>query len=35
MDLIDDSYLLAEDLPRVLRQAERHWDYLMEGVETD
>jgi hypothetical protein len=26
IDLIGDGYLLAEDLPRVLESASRHWD---------
>ena len=30
MDLIGDGLLLERDLPRVLRNAGRHWDYLME-----
>ena len=28
--LVDDGYLLAEDLAPILAQAARHWDYLME-----
>jgi len=28
--LVDDGYLLAEDLSPILAQAGRHWDYLME-----
>ena len=28
--LVDDGYLLAEDLSPILTQAGRHWDYLME-----
>ena len=31
IDLIDDGYLLAEDLPQVLTRAGEHWDYLMQG----
>ena len=31
IDLIDDGYLLAEDLPRILSRAREHWDYLMQG----
>jgi hypothetical protein len=27
-ELIDQRYLLAEDLPVLLRNAGRHWDYL-------
>jgi len=27
--LIDDGYLLGEDLPAILRNAGRHWDYVM------
>jgi hypothetical protein len=27
MRLIEDRYLLAEDLPRILESAARHWDY--------
>ncbi len=27
--LIDDGYLLADDLPEILTQAERHWSYVM------
>ena len=30
IDLIDDGYLLAEDLPQVLSRAAEHWDYLMQ-----
>ena len=29
--LVDDGYLLAEDLVPVLDRAGEHWDYLMEG----
>ena len=29
MGLIEDGYLLAEDLALILSQAGRHWDYLM------
>jgi hypothetical protein len=29
MGLIEDGYLLAEDLAPILSQAGRHWDYLM------
>ena len=29
MGLIEDGYLLAEDLSPILSQAGRHWDYLM------
>jgi hypothetical protein len=25
--LIEDRYLLSEDLPRILEAAGRHWDY--------
>jgi hypothetical protein len=28
IELIDQGYLLAEDLPAVLKNAARHWDYL-------
>ena len=28
--LVEDGYLLARDLPPILTQAGRHWDYLME-----
>ena len=28
--LVDDGYLLAEDLSPILAQAGRHWDYVME-----
>ncbi len=28
LDLIDQGYLLAEDMPEILRHARRHWDYL-------
>jgi len=31
IDLIDDGYLLAEDLAPILERAGEHWDYLMEG----
>ncbi len=30
LELVEDGYLLAEDLPPILSQAGRHWDYLME-----
>ena len=33
--LVDDGYLLAEDLSPILAQAARHWDYLMEGDDSD
>ena len=29
MDLIDDGYLLDDDLPRILEQAGTRWDYLL------
>ena len=29
--LIGQNYLLAEDLPAILRNARRHWDYLVPG----
>ena len=31
IDLIDDGYLLPEDLAPILERAGEHWDYLMEG----
>jgi hypothetical protein len=31
MSLIAERYLLAEDLPRILESAARHWDYRTEG----
>ena len=31
IELIDDGYLLGEDLPRILGRAREHWDYLMGG----
>jgi hypothetical protein len=27
--LVEEGYLLAEDLSPILSQAGRHWDYLM------
>ena len=33
--LVDDRYLLAEDLSPILTQAARHWDYLVEGDDSD
>ena len=30
LQLIEDGYLLAEDLPPILIRAEQHWDYLMD-----
>ena len=27
MDLIDEGYLLGQDLPEILKRAETHWDY--------
>ena len=30
LELVEDGYLLAEDLPPILSRAGRHWDYLME-----
>jgi hypothetical protein len=32
IDLIDDGYLLAEDLAPILDRAGEHWDYLIEGA---
>jgi hypothetical protein len=32
LDLIDQGYLLDQDLPRLLRHAGRHWDHLMGGA---
>ena len=29
--MVDDGYLLAEDVPSLLKQAKTHWDYLMAG----
>jgi hypothetical protein len=31
MALIGERYLLAEDLPRILESAARHWDYRAGG----
>ena len=31
LELIEQGYLLGEDLPAILRSARRHWDYLMQG----
>ncbi len=31
IELIDDGYLLGEDLPRILGRAGEHWDYVMGG----
>ena len=28
--LIEDGYLLARDLPPILKRASQHWDHLME-----
>ena len=33
IDLIEEGYLLSGDLPDILSQAVRHWDYLMGGSE--
>ncbi|MDA2934429.1 hypothetical protein MYX82_08800 [Acidobacteria bacterium AH-259-D05] len=30
--LIEQGYLLSEDLGQILRQARRHWDYQVEGI---
>ena len=35
LGLIEDGYLLAGDLAPILRQARRHWDYLMASPEAD
>jgi len=29
MELIDQGYLLADDLAPIVRDAARHWDYAM------
>jgi hypothetical protein len=29
LDLVEQGYLLPEDVPSILRQARQHWDYLM------
>ena len=29
LELVDEGYLLAEDVPEILRQAREHWDYLV------
>jgi hypothetical protein len=31
LSLIDEGYLLAEDMAPIVAQAGRHWDYLMDG----
>ena len=31
VELIDQGYLLAVDLPAIVREAGEHWDYLVEG----
>jgi hypothetical protein len=31
VELIDQGYLLAVDLPSIVQQAGEHWDYLVEG----
>ena len=31
IELIDEGYLLARDLPEILRRAANHWDYLNSG----
>ena len=31
IELIEERYLLAEDLPRILESAARHWDYRIAG----
>ena len=33
LELIEQGYLLGEDLPSILRSARRHWDYLMQVQE--
>jgi hypothetical protein len=30
MRLVEERYLLAEDVPGILQAAERHWDYRVE-----
>ena len=30
LELVDEGYLLAEDVPEILRQARAHWDYLVD-----
>ena len=32
LDLIDQGYLLAEDLAVVVKNAARHWDYAMSAT---
>ena len=33
LELIEQGYLLGEDLPAILRSARRHWDDLMQRQE--
>ena len=33
LKLVDEGYLLAEDVPEILRKARAHWDYLVEPRE--
>ena len=33
LKLVDEGYLLAEDVPEILRKARGHWDYLVEPRE--
>lgn len=33
VSMVEDGYLLAEDVPAILTQASTHWDYLMTDVE--
>ena len=33
LELVDEGYLLGEDVPEILRRAREHWDYLVEPRE--
>ena len=33
LSMVEDGYLLAEDVPAILAQARTHWNYLMVGRE--
>ena len=34
LELIEDDYLLGQDLPTILSQAGDHWDYIMASSTT-
>ena len=32
LDLVEQGYLLRQDMPEIVKQAARHWDFLSHGA---